>query len=320
MVFPDFMPAGEKHFMKGILPQAAFGRKESGSFAAAVQKALCTAVAQGGTTGATAFTRWRGSNRQASLSKPETVRGFTLIELLAVVAILAILITLTAAAAQRVMLNSSLATSANNIRQLAAGAAAYLGDNNYTFWRYREAVPDPQNRGVRWWFGFEPLLSLSKPEGQRILQPAESPLGAYVPGGFRPDPSFRYTGKPFKPKYQFGYIGVGYNVLLGGGWMGMNPMRYFQLENPHETVVFATSAQVNIFQRPASPSNPMIEEFYGFDQSETTIHFRHHGKAMVVYATGNAGFVEMDESTRDMRAPEANVGRFAPRGSFKHLR
>lgn len=243
-----------------------------------------------------------------------------MVELLAVVAILAVLVTLTAAAAQRVMLNSSLAASANNIRQLAAGAAAYLGDNNYQFWPWRRPVADPSNRGMQWWFGFEPVASLSRPEGQRTLDPAGGPLGVYVPGGMRPDPSLAFSGKPFKPKYQFGYIGVGYNVLLGGGWNGLSPMKYFDLAKPHETVVFATCAQVNTFQRPASASNPMIEDFYGFDEKETTIHFRHHGRAMVVFATGNAGFLEIDESTRDKRAPEANVGRFAPAGSFRYLR
>jgi prepilin-type N-terminal cleavage/methylation domain-containing protein len=251
-------------------------------------------------------------------------RAFTLIELLAVVAILAILVTLTAAAAQRVILQSSLATSANNIRQLAAGAAAYLGDNNYTFWPWHSAVNESGKRGARWWFGFEPRESERLPEGKRYFFPDAGPLGPYVPAGMRPDPSLKFAGRPLKPKYQFGYVGVGYNVYLGGGWRNGVGMRYFELENPHQTVVFATSAQVNTFQRPASPSNPMIEDFYGFDSGDTgnqaSIHFRHHGKAMVVYATGNADFLEMDESTRDMRAPEANVGRFAPRGSFKYLR
>lgn len=151
--------------------------------------------------------------------------------------------------------------------------------------------------------------------------PSDGALGNYVPGGMRPDPSFAFCGKPFKPKFQFGYIGVGYNVLLGGGWLGkQEPLGYHALENPHEIVVFATAAQINTFQKPASAANPMVEEFYGFDEKETTIHFRHHGKAMVVFATGNAGFLEMDESTRDSRAPEANVGRFAPVGSLKYLR
>jgi prepilin-type N-terminal cleavage/methylation domain-containing protein len=259
-------------------------------------------------------------------------RGFTLVETILAIAIVALLVTLVTVAAKQALRSSSLATSANNIRQLAAGAAAYLGDNNYTFWKYRQnantlalvqqlGVPE---RGVIWWFGFETLKSMNSGEGNRRFDPDLGPLAGYVPGGFLPDPSLAFTGKALKPKYQFGYIGVGYNIHLGGGWMGGNPLRYFELEKPHETVVFATSAQVNTFQSPASPNNPMIEDFYGFDDGATgnqpSIHFRHNGKAMVAYATGNAGFLEMDKSTLDMRAPEAKIGRFAPMGSSKFLR
>lgn len=103
--------------------------------------------------------------------------------------------------------------------------------------------------------------------------------------------------------------------------MGTAPrLRYWDLENPDKTVVFATSAQINTFQKPASAKNPMIEEFYGIDQNFVTVHFRHQGNAMVAFASGSAGFLPIDESTRDRRAPAANVGRFAPRGSDKHLR
>ncbi|MEX1119390.1 MAG: hypothetical protein WEB60_11420, partial [Terrimicrobiaceae bacterium] len=145
-----------------------------------------------------------------------------------------------------------------------------------------------------------------------------------------------FTGKAYKPKYRFGYLGVAYNVLLAvddgnrnAAWSGRDPqkaqglpipMRLGQLARPDQTVVFATSAQVNTFQAPASASNPMIEEFYGIDDREVTVHFRHGGNAMVAYATGNVGFLPIDESTRDRRAPEAAVGRFAPVGSLQHLR
>lgn len=247
--------------------------------------------------------------------------AFTLLELMVVVAIVVTLAMITTAGARKVLHSSSLAGSVNNLRQLAAGAAAYLSDNNYTYWPYRASRMETGNRGVVWWFGFEPQSSLSLPEGRRILDTKQGPLAGYVPGGFRPDPSFSWSGKPFKPKYQFGYIGVGYNILLGGGWMGLQPrLRYWDLPNPAEVVVFSTSAQVNTFQRPATPGNPMIEEFYGIDDRETTVHFRHHGKAIVAFANGSAGFLEMDESTRDMRAPGADVGRFAPRGDPRFLR
>lgn len=251
--------------------------------------------------------------------------GFTLLELLSSTAIALILGTLMVGAGGQVLKSSALATSASNLRQLAAGMSSYLGENNQSFWRYRENV---LGQGVRWWFGLESFASLSAGEGERVMDPSSGPLGGYIPAGLRPDPSFRYGGKAFKPKYRFGYIGCGYNVLLADsefrarrGWLGLGtPARWGQLENPARVVVFATSAQVNTFQRPASPSNPMIEEFYGLDENEITVHFRHRGQAMVVFADGNAGFLPMDPGTLDMRAPKAGVGRFAPAGSSQWLR
>lgn len=260
-------------------------------------------------------------------------KGFTLIELLASTAILLILGTLLTGAGWKVYESSSLAVSANNIRQLAMGASAYLGDNNQTFWPYREAVP---GKGVKWWWGLESAESLAAGEGNRTFDPNEGPLANYIPAGFRPDPSFAFTGKAYKPKYRFGYLGVAYNVLLAANdgnrnaaWSGRDalnggappiPVRLGQLARPDQTVVFATSAQVNTFQAPASASNPMIEEFYGIDDREVTVHFRHRGNAMVAYATGNVGFLPIDESTRDRRAPKAAVGRFAPVGSLRYLK
>ena len=102
--------------------------------------------------------------------------------------------------------------------------------------------------------------------------------------------------------------------------MGLGePSSYWSLANPSKIVVFATSAQINTFQRPASPRNPMLEEFYLLDDREITVHFRHNGQAMVAFADGSVGFLPIDESTRDPRAPQANVGRFAPVGSSKYL-
>ena len=245
--------------------------------------------------------------------------GFTLIELLAVIAILAVLSTVGIGVAFKVYRNSSLVVSANNIRQLAAGGVSYLAENNNTFWPYRQV--DPANgSGVTWWFGFEPIESVNRPEGQRDFNPALGPLGGYIPKGIAPDPSLTLGGKTFKPKFRHGYIGTGYNVLLGGGFLGnLSLKNQGQLADPSKVVVFFSSAQVNTFQRPASARNPMVEEFYGVDEKERTIHFRHAGKAMVSFADGNAGFLEMDESTRDQRMPKANIGRFAPVGNRKYL-
>ncbi len=250
--------------------------------------------------------------------------GFSLVELLVSIAIIGVLATLIVNTSSQMYRSASLATSANNIRQLAAGAMAYMGENNGSFWKYRENVP---GTGVRWWFGLEPLESMSKPEGQRWFDPEQGPLSGYIPAGMKPDPSFAFVGKAFKPKFKFGYIGVGYNVLLAThdavrikGWMGTGvPARQVAFQTPGRVVMFATSAQVNTFQTPASATNPMIEEFYGLDDNELTVHFRHNGKAMVAFTDGSCGFLEMDRSTLDLRYPKALVGRFAPRGSKKYL-
>ena len=245
--------------------------------------------------------------------------AFTLVELLVVAATIIVLCAVAAPAVWGAYKTSSLAVSANNIRQLAAGGAAYLGDNNYRFWPYRRDGVVQGTKGAVWWFGFEPAKSLGKPEGQRIIDMDNGPLGPYVPRNIAPDPSFGFAGTPFKPKYKHGYIGIGYNVVLSGtnGWTprGGPPLRYWDLRQPDKTVVFATGAQVNTFQKPASSRKPMIEEFYGFDDDRgkiPSVHFRHNGHAMVAYATGAAGLIKMDEATKDRRAPDAQVGRLPP--------
>jgi prepilin-type N-terminal cleavage/methylation domain-containing protein len=251
--------------------------------------------------------------------------GFSLVEMLVVIAILMSLATLGVSAARHLHRQASLAVSASNVRQLTVGAISYLSDHDLQFWKYRENVP---GAGVRWWFGFESNDSLRRPDGERHFDPGGGPLAGYVPRGLVPDPSFAHTGLAFKPKYQFGYLGLGYNVLLADqdgnrmrGWLGTGtPMRLSQLSNPESIILFATSAQVNNFQPPASPSQPMVEEFYGIDDREVTVHFRHNGRAMVAFANGAVGYLPMDERTADPRAPEANIGRFAPVGATDYLR
>ena len=252
--------------------------------------------------------------------------GFTLVELLAVVAIVMVLSAVALGAGWKVYEVSSLAVSANNIRQLSAGGINYLAEHNNIYWPYQQN--DPANgRGITWWFGFETAASVNRAEGDKEFDPSKGPLSGYIPKGIHPDPSFSLSGVAFKPKFKNGYIGVGYNVVIGGGASG-NAVRlnYWQLSDPSKVVVFSTSAQVNDFQAPASAANPMLEEFYSIDAGNgaqakyPSVHFRNNGRAMVSFASGNAGFLDMDESTRDPRMPKANVGRFAPVGDTTYLK
>ena len=248
--------------------------------------------------------------------------AFTLIELLATIGILTVLCSVAAPAVWGAYKTSSLAVSANNIRQLAVGGAAYLSDNNYRFWPY---LTRTESGDDVYWFGLEPAGQKGRPEGERVIDMQAGSLGGYMPRTMVPDPSFGFTGKPFKPKYKFGYIGVAYNVHLAGekngkaSWLtvpaGPQPLSYWDIKKPAETVVFATSAQIYPFSNDA-----LIEEFYGIDQKEVTVHFRHNGQAMVSFADGSCGFLPMDPSTLDTRAPDAMIGRFAPKGSTNYLR
>ncbi len=232
--------------------------------------------------------------------------GFTLVEILIVAALFLIVSSLLAQAGWKAYESSSLAVSANNLRQLSAGTAQYLPENQHRFWRYREE----QDGGTVWWFGFEDYASRGRGEGKRSFDPDLSPLAGYIPSAMRPDPSLALQGGAFKPKYASGYIGLGYNSVLGGGVFGRDERKtYWELSNPSRVVVFATSAQVNTFQRPASPSKPMIEEFYLINRSYRTVHFRHGDQAMVGFADGSCGFLPMEPGSRDMRFKKGLIGR-----------
>jgi prepilin-type N-terminal cleavage/methylation domain-containing protein len=238
-------------------------------------------------------------------------RGFTLVESLVVMGILAILGTLGAGAWSKIQASASKAIAAHTLGQLAVAGSLYLADNDNRYWKYRQSIP---GEGVQWWFGLEPTASLSAGEGNRWLDKSRGPLGPYIAdaSGMRTDPAFAASGGTFKPKYGDTHFAFGYNNLLEN-------RNALTLSNPGATVVFATSAQVNTFQRPASAKNPMIEEFYLINAQETTVHFRVGGKAMVAFANGSLGLLEMDPSTLDKRLPDARIGRFAPKGSKKYL-
>ena len=229
--------------------------------------------------------------------------GFTLTELLVTVGIMAVLLTLLFPAARSVFASSTDAVSAHVITQLNAASQAYLVEHGMIYWPYRTT----ESKGVQWWFGFEPAASMNAPEGCRWLDLSKGPLGPYISasGGVAKDPSFSRSGNVFKPKYGTTHFAYGYNLLL----QGTNSLT---LTHPGRVPVFATCAQVNTFQTPASAKKPMVEEFYYFDATERTVHFRIGGNAMVGYADGSAGYLPMAPGTLDSRLPGANIGRFDP--------
>ena len=238
-------------------------------------------------------------------------RAFTLIELMAVMVILGVLLTLLAPAVYAVKRQTTLATSSSALRQLSIAAQTYLTENNGRFFLSREDT----NGGVQWWFGFESASGPSV-EGRRILDKSKGPLGPYIAdsAGTVPDFAFTSMGASFKPKFKNGYFGFGVNTELTGGSTGQMPSKLKhinQLARPGQIALFATCAQINTFQAPASVKNPMLEEFYFFNTTDcaNTIHFRHAGNAIVAFADGSQREVPGDRALFNSRLPSACVGK-----------
>ena len=229
---------------------------------------------------------------------------------MAVAVILGVLLTLCAPAAMAVRRQTTLATSSSALRQLSIAAQTYLAENQGQFFRARENL----SGGVQWWFGFE---SYSGPasEGKRILDKSRGPLGPYIAdsAGRVPDFAFTSMGASFKPKFSNGYFGFGVNTELTGGPTGQQLAKLRQinqLERPGQIALFATCAQINTFQAPASGKNPMLEEFYFFNTTDcaNTVHFRHSGNAIVAFADGSQREVPGDRASFNSRLPSACVG------------
>ena len=226
--------------------------------------------------------------------------GFTLVELLVVTAIVAVLTAVAVPVYQSVQLGSSQVVAVSALRQLGIAGQGYLADHNNVFWPFRTDTAE----GVTFWFGYETAADLSLPEGKRTIDYDHGALGPYSGGlhDVHPDPQFLRTGAAFKPKFKDGYFPYGYNDLL----QSTSQLAIPQLR---QRVVFATSAQVNTFQSPASPGHPMLEEFYMVDDFNVTASFRYHGQALCTFADGSTGFVAPEPGSTDSRMPDAGVGK-----------
>lgn len=250
-------------------------------------------------------------------------QAFTLIELLAVIGVIAVLFSiLISQVLPRAIDSAKMAQSTSNLRQLGLATHLYLQDHNDRFFPYRQETPD----GVLWYFGHEGSGGGS--EGERELDRTQSPLFPYLQqvGGVEICPGFDYGNALWKPKFKGASWGYGYNVLLGpvfrGDGVALHAGKtYSDLSAPSQVLIFGTCAQVNNFQAPASPGNPMIEEFYLIEDSYRTIHFRFGGgqKALFVFADGHVDALPPYPGEMDKRLPQANIGRISPRGSRQYL-
>jgi prepilin-type N-terminal cleavage/methylation domain-containing protein/prepilin-type processing-associated H-X9-DG protein len=228
--------------------------------------------------------------------------GFTLIELLVVVAVVAILAALLLPALNRSKASAQRIRCISNLRQLGLATQLYWDDNNGNAFRYRGAAT---NGGDLYWFGWLARGS----EGDRTFDPAPGALFPYLgKGGVEICPSLDYALQQFKLKATGAAYGYGYNLCLSA-LLSQPPINIGKLSRPAETTMLADAGQVNTFQPPASPGDPMLEEFYYVCTNEATVHFRHSKHANVLFCDGHVSPETPLSGSLDDRLPRQIIGR-----------
>jgi general secretion pathway protein G len=195
----------------------------------------------------------------------------------------------------------------SNLHQLGLAAHLYLDDNGGNCFRYGGAFT---NGGQLYWFGWMGAGT----EGQRAFDAVPGVLYPYLRGrGVELCPAFNYSAAQVKMKATGAAYGYGYNKSLSVP-PGLAPVNLGKILRPVGTAMLADAAQVNAFLPPASPANPMLEEFYYVDNTTDPPngHFRHRQKASVLFCDGHVAMERFVPGTIDPHLPGAWTARLRP--------
>lgn len=240
--------------------------------------------------------------------------AFSLIEMLVVVAIIAILAALLLPALTRSKASAWRADCVGHLRQLGTAAQLYWDDNHGNCFNWRLGAT---NGGTLYWFGW---ISSSGGEGNRAFDLSSGVLYPYVADSkVRICPSLNYALAQFKFKGDGAIYSFGYSLVLSPS-SRLPTAGISRVLHPTDTALFADAAQVNDFQAPASPSHPMLEEWYYLDNPTNYPspnyyphgHFRHSQRANVGFCDGHVGPEKALPDSIDPKLPSQFVGRLRP--------
>ena len=248
--------------------------------------------------------------------------GFTLIELMAVIAIVGLLVSLSARGLLQARDGAHAAVCREQLGQLQAAHLMYLEEHRGRFFPFSENTPE----GRLWYWGLE---TGGTGEGSRGLDKEAARLAPYFDqGSIELCPSFARNSHHFKAKFTGASHGYGINVFLlsdsarlmpGNARSASAPItRLNSVASPVTTMGWADAAQVNTWQQPASRSNPLIEEWYYLNNiNPPKFHFRHVGTtAQVAWLDGHVSAIEPEKLDP---AADGLTGFHAPPGDHRNL-
>ncbi len=250
-------------------------------------------------------------------------RGFSLIELLVVVALLGVLAAIALPALGRARASGDQSKCAGNLRQLYCANVLYAADKG-CYVAAAEDISGGQDNLKRW--------HGTRAERNKPFNGSQSPLVPYLGEAkeIRACPAFRPYRDNSELAFENGCGGYGYNDRGVGSrayYVGYNPdgvscgMSPGAIREPAKTVMFCDTAYLKSMKGTRYVVEYSFAEAYRqisdtgpreTGVADPSIHFRHNGRANVVWCDGHVSQETMAFS-KGKGFESRNIGWFGPR-------